>query len=322
MLVGHRGRCLLTLEVNKQQGGLSDQRLQCMCLWIRCPWGNVTSIDPFDWRLELQWSPKTAFLAILSNNCIFKICSWYQLSNFKVLLGKMTVQNFTQLNPAIPKILFLTLWQRTMWAAIFVLDSVLSFPLPQRCSSFIQLKLWYKANSASSLKRSKHNVYAKLLLELYRTMDIFSHLPLLNWHFKTLMNFFIVHGSAFLEVFVTGEHFSFMQPAPFFQICFACLPLPGFEWETQALWVSLSGRKGLTLLQNPIPTAKWSNVILMEHSSRELVKITLHLYSVCIQWSLSELCFMPSPWAVSVCSLACTCSSQVLFTLTGNSQKV
>jgi hypothetical protein len=29
-----------------------------------------------------------------------------------------------------------------MWAAIFVLDSVLSFPLPQRCSSFIQLKLW------------------------------------------------------------------------------------------------------------------------------------------------------------------------------------
>ncbi len=142
MLVGHRGRCLLTLEVNKQQGGLSDQRLQCMCLWIRCPWGNVTSIVPFDWRLELQWSLKTAFLAILSNNCVFKICSWYQLSNFKVLLGKMTVQNFTQLNPAILKILFLTLWQRTMWAAIFVLDSVLSFPLPQRCSSFIQLKLW------------------------------------------------------------------------------------------------------------------------------------------------------------------------------------
>jgi hypothetical protein len=31
-----------------------------------------------------------------------------------------------------------------MWAAI-VLDSALSFPLPQRCSSFIQLKLWYKA---------------------------------------------------------------------------------------------------------------------------------------------------------------------------------
>jgi hypothetical protein len=32
-----------------------------------------------------------------------------------------------------------------MWAAIFVLDSALSFPLLQRCSSFIQLKLWYKA---------------------------------------------------------------------------------------------------------------------------------------------------------------------------------
>jgi hypothetical protein len=47
----------------------------------------------------------------------------------------------------------------------------------------------------------------------------------------------------------------------------------------------------LTLLQNPIPTAKWSNVILMEHSSRELVKITLHLYSVCIQWSLSVTVF-------------------------------
>ncbi len=115
------------------------------CLWIRCPWGNVTSIVPFHWRLELQSSLKTAFLAILSNNCVFKICSWYQLSNFKVLLQKMTVQIFTQLNPATPKILFLTRWQRTMWAAIFVLDSALSFPLLQRCSSFIQLKLWYKA---------------------------------------------------------------------------------------------------------------------------------------------------------------------------------
>ncbi len=88
---------------------------------------------------------------ILSNNCIFKICSWYQLSNFKPLLGRMTVQNATQLNPAVPEILFLTVWQRTMWAAFFVLASVLSFPLPpkgplpQRSSSFIQLKLWYKA---------------------------------------------------------------------------------------------------------------------------------------------------------------------------------
>jgi len=65
------------------------------------------------------------------------------------------------------------------------------------------------------------------------------------------MKFFIVHGSAFLVVFVTGEHFSFMQPALFFQICFACLPLPGFEWETQASWVSLSGGKGLTAEPHP-----------------------------------------------------------------------
>ncbi len=69
-LVVHRGRCLLTLEVNEQQGGLSDQRLQCMCLWIRCPSGNIASIVPFDGQLELQSSLKTAFLAILSNNCI------------------------------------------------------------------------------------------------------------------------------------------------------------------------------------------------------------------------------------------------------------
>jgi hypothetical protein len=69
------------------------------------------------------------------------------------------------------------------------------------------------------------------------------------------MKFSIVHGTAFLEVFVTGKHFIFMQPAPFIQTCFACLPLPGFEWETQALWITLSGGKGLTLLQNPIPTA-------------------------------------------------------------------
>ncbi len=131
-LVVHRGRCLLTLEVNEQQGGLSDQSLQCMCLWIRCPSGNIASIVPFDGQLELQWSLKTAFLAILSNNCIFKVCSWYQLSNFKLLLGRMTVQNATQLNPAVPEILFLTVWQRTMWAVFFVLASVLSFLFPSK----------------------------------------------------------------------------------------------------------------------------------------------------------------------------------------------
>lgn len=163
---------------------------------------------------------------------------------------------------------------------------------PQRSSSpkvlfFHSIEIVVQGHSASSLKCSKHNVYAKLMLELHRTMDVFSRLPFLNWHFKTLMKFSIVHGTAFLEVFVTGKHFIFMQPAPFIQMCFACLPLPGFEWETQALWITLSGGKGLTLLQNPIPTANWSNVMLMEHSSREFVRITLHLYSVCIQWSLS-----------------------------------
>jgi hypothetical protein len=78
----------------------------------------------------------------------------------------------------------------------------------------------------------------------------------------------------------------------------------------------------LTLLQNPIPTANWSNVILMEHSSRQLVKITLHLYSVCIQWSLSVTVFHAKSLSSLYMQLTCTCSSQVLFTLTGNSQSI
>ncbi len=144
-------------------------------------------------------------------------------------------------------------------SSLFLPQSSL-FSSPQRSSSpkvlfFHSIEIMVQGHSASSLKCSKHNVYAKLILELHRTMDIFSRLPFLNWHFKTLMKFFIVHGTAFLEVFVTGEHFIFMQPAPFIQICFACLPLPGFELETQALWITLSGGKGLTLLQKPIPTA-------------------------------------------------------------------
>lgn len=138
-------------------------------------------------------------------------------------------------------------------------SSLFLFPpkilFPPKVLFFHSIEIVVQGHSASSLKCSKHNVYAKLILELHRTMDVFSRLPFLNWHFKTLMKFFIVHGTAFLEVFVTGKHFIFMQPAPFIQMCFACLPLPGFEWETQALWITLSGGKGLTLLQNPIPTA-------------------------------------------------------------------
>jgi len=111
-------------------------------------------------------------------------------------------------------------------------SSLFLFPpkilFPPKVLFFHSIEIVIQGHSASSLKCSKHNVYAKLLLKLYRTMDVFSRLPFLNWHFKTLMKFFIVHGTAFLEVFVTGEHFIFTATCSLYPDVFCLFTIAWF----------------------------------------------------------------------------------------------